>query len=130
MLAVDIVGLVFTICLVGARYPHYVLIAATIHEIGRIMMTLFLHDNIGTVIAAGAFGTTVASNLKSNWHGILITFSGPLANYIVSATIGGIELETTRRLLNPLGPVRHPFAVVNLRLALLSVFVSTWLLFQ
>ena len=130
MLAVDVIGLVFTIFLVGTRYPHYVLIAATIHEFGRIMMTLFLHGNIGTVIAAGAFGTVVASNLKSSWHGMLIAFSGPLANYIVSATVGGIESVATRRLINPWVSVGHPFAVVNLRLALLSIVVSSWLFFQ
>ncbi|MBP2649793.1 MAG: hypothetical protein H6Q74_618 [Firmicutes bacterium] len=130
MLSIDVIGLVFTMVLVGARYPHYVLVAALIHDLGRIMMVLFLHGNVETVVAAGAFGTAVASNIKSNWQALLITFSGPLANYIVSATVGGTEYEKTARLLNPLVSVSHPFAVVNLRLAVVSILVSSWLFWQ
>lgn len=128
MLAVDIIGLIFTICLTGPRYPHYVLCAAVIHDLGRVLMALFLHGQIESVVAAGAFGTTVAGNIKAGMPALLLVFSGSLANYIVSATTGGVEEERSAKLLNPAASVRHPFAVVNLRLALLSFLVNSWLL--
>ncbi|MBP2642136.1 MAG: hypothetical protein H6Q67_23 [Firmicutes bacterium] len=130
MLTVDFIGLLFTLCLTGIRYPHYVLIAVVIHDVGRIMMALFFHGNIELILSAGAFGSAVADNMKSSWQPLLVTFSGPLANYIVSATVGGIEYEKTSHLFNPLMSAKHPFAVVNFRLAVLSAIVSSWTFWQ
>lgn len=129
MLSVDIIGIVITICLVGLRYPHYVFLAAIIHDVGRVLMTLFLHGSIQSIISAGAFGTTMAAGIKSGSPVYLIMFSGAIANYIVSATAGGIEFEKTRHIVNPFLAVKHPFAVVNLRLAILSLLVNLWLIF-
>lgn len=126
MLAIDIIGLLFTGCLIGLRYPHYVLCAAVVHELGRLMMTLFLHGNPESVVAAGAFSTIVASNVKGGTEQLLIAFSGPLANYIMSSTSGGIENERTKTVLNPCAAVKNPFTVVNLRLAIISFLVSIW----
>ncbi|MDR3564107.1 MAG: hypothetical protein P4N59_22080 [Negativicutes bacterium] len=126
MLAVDIVGVVITICLVGLRYPQHVLGAALIHDLGQLLMTLFLRGHIVSVVAAGAFGSTVATGVKSGMASTFLLFSGSIANYIVSATVGGVEYEKTARLLNPLSPVKHPFAVVNFRLAVVSFLVNLW----
>ncbi|SHI34303.1 hypothetical protein [Propionispora hippei] len=124
MVVVDIVGLLFTVVLVGVRYPHYVLAAAMIHEAGRIAMTVFLHQHIELLVAAGAFGKTTINNQETMLAAACIAASGPLANYIVSAVVGGIEYERGGTLLNPLARLKHPFGVVNLRLAVVSFVLS------
>ncbi|SEO36086.1 hypothetical protein [Propionispora vibrioides] len=124
MVVVDIVGLLFTVVLVGVRYPHYVLAAAMIHEVGRIAMTVFLHQHIELLVAAGAFGKTTINNQETMLAAACIAVSGPLANYIVSAVVGGIEYERGGTLLNPLARLKHPFGVVNLRLAVVSFVLS------
>ncbi len=126
MVAIDMIGLILTICLVGVRYPHLVLLAALIHEFGRIVIAIILHGHIESVIAAGAFGSTIVSHQQGSLISALIIFGGPLANYIVSSTAGGIEFERTAALLNSGACLKHPFAVVNLRLALVSVLVNIW----
>lgn len=126
MLAVDMIGLTMTICLIGLRYPHLVLGAAIIHDMGRVLMALFLHGNIETIVAAGAFGTADVSNLNSVLKNALIVLSGPLVNYMVSATVGGVERERTGNLLNPCAVLTSSFAVINLRMAILSFLVNIW----
>jgi hypothetical protein len=126
MLAFDFVGMLVTICLIGLRYPHYVLMASLINGFGQVIMTLFLHGHIESVVAAGAFGSTMVSGIKGGVPAMLIIFAGALSNYIVSASAGGVEYEKTSDVLNPFSPVKHPFAVVNLRLALLSFIVNIW----
>lgn len=124
MLTIDIVGLLLTIIFIGLRYPHYVVFAAVIHELGRIIMVLFLHGNIESVVAAGIFGSTVANNFKEGSMYWLVIFNGPLANYIVSATAGGIEFEKTAHLINPFKKLAYPFAVINLRFAIISLLIN------
>lgn len=126
MLSIDIIGLIFTVALIGVRYPVHALAAALCHDLGRILMILFLHGRIEAVIAAGAFGTAAASDIPGGVQTLLVVFSGPLANYILSAGAGGVELEKPGRLLQSAAALKHPFAVVNLRLALLSVVVNLW----
>ena len=126
MLAIDFIGLAVTVCLVGLRYPHYVVVAALIHDFGRVIMTLFFHGEIESLVAAGAFSTTTVSNLGSDLKLALVIFSGPLANYIVSATVGGVEFERTAALVSPFAVLTHPFAVINLRLAIISCLVNIW----
>ena len=130
MLMIDLVGIIFTICLVGLRYPHYVLCAVVIHDLGRVLMTLFLHGHLETIVAAGAFGATVVTGVKSGVPALLILFGGAIANYAASATAGGIEYERTRHILNPLARIKHPFAVINLRLAMVSLVVTLWQIFS
>ena len=129
MLAIDVIGLLLTTSIVGVRYPHYVLLASFIHELGRIVIALFLHSHIDSVMAAGAFGTTIVSNTKVGTSGLLIIFSGPLANYIVSSTVGGVEYERTANLFNPFAKLKYPFAIINLRLAIISFLVNMHELF-
>lgn len=126
MLTLDMLGLAVTVCLIGLRYPLQVLGASLINSLGPILMTLFLHGHIVTLVAAGAFGSTVASGVRSGAPALLVVFSGPLSNYIVSAAAGGIEYEKTRHILNPLSPAKNPFAVVNLRLAIVTFFINLW----
>lgn len=126
MLGIDLIGILATIFLVGIRYPHYVLLAACVHEFGRIFIAVFLHTHIDYIIAAGAFGTMAVSNYNSSAMGIVLTFSGSLANYIVCCLVGGIAFEPTKNLLNPLVYLKSPLAVINFRLCILSCLILVW----
>lgn len=126
MLGIDLIGLLATICLVGIRYPHYVLLATCVHECGCIFVAVFLHGQIDYIVAAGAFGTMAVSNYNSGIIGILILFSGSVANYIMSSILGGIGFEPTANLINPLAYLKSPFAVVNFRLCILSFLIQMW----
>ena len=126
MLGIDLIGLLATICLVGVRYPHYVLLATCIHELGSIFVAVFLHGQIDYIVAAGAFGTMAVSNYNSSIIGILILFSGSLANYIISSILGGIGFESTANLINPWARLKFPFAVINFRLCIISCLVLIW----
>lgn len=130
MLAVDIIGIAATVFLIGIRYPHYVLVAAFIHELGGILITVFLHGQIDTIVAAGAFGTIEVSNYNASLIGILILFSGSLANYVASSLTGGIVFESTSRLLNPISNLKSPFSVINYRLCILSCVINLWKIFM
>jgi hypothetical protein len=125
MVTVDLIGLAATICLIGIRYPHYVIMAACIHELGSILITLFVHGQINTIVAAGAFSTMTVSN-NIGITGILLIFSGSLSNYIVSVLAGGIAFEPTSHLLSSWATLRFPLAVINFRLCILSFFISIW----
>lgn len=125
MLSVDLIGMLFTVCLVGPRYPLHVLAAAVIQDAGRILVILFFHGRIETVIAAGAFGTAVAGGLKG-YSALVAAFAGPLVSYLVSAGAGGVEWEKTADLISPAARLRYPFAVVNFRLAIIAALVSVW----
>ncbi len=126
MLGIDLIGLLATVLLVGIRYPHYVLLATSIHECGCILVAVFLHGQIDYILAAGAFGTVTMSNYSSGIIGILILFSGSVANYVMSSIFGGIGFEPTTNLLNPLACLKAPFAVVNFRLCILSTLIQVW----
>ena len=126
MLAIDLIGLLATILLVGLRYPHYVLAAICVHEFGRILVVILLHAHIDYIVAAGVFGTMEVSNYHSSALGIVLIFSGALSNYIVSSIGGGIAFESTVNLLNPLVNLKSPFAVINFRLCILSCLIQVW----
>ena len=126
MVAIDLIGLVGTIFLVGLRYPHYVLVAASVHEFGRIFISLFSHSHIDYIVAAGAFGTLAVSNYTSGAINMLLIFSGSLANYIVCSIAGGIAYEPTAHLLNPLSNLKYPFAVINFRLSIIACLIQIW----
>jgi hypothetical protein len=126
MLTVDFAGLLLTIGIIGLRYPHYVLGAALIHDLGRLLMALLFQGRIETIIAAGAFGTAAVSGVKAAGGAFLIALGGPLANYLVGANLGGAAWEKTSCLLHPGAALKRPFAVINLRLALLSALVTIW----
>jgi hypothetical protein len=89
-----------------------------------VFVTVFLHGQIGYIVAAGAFGTIAVTNHNSSVIGIIILFSGALANYIASSILGGIAFESTTNLLNPLARLKYPFAVVNFRLCILSCLIQ------
>lgn len=126
MLTVDYIGLLITVCLVGLRYPHYVVGAAVIHELGRILAAVFLQGRIDTIIAAGAFGAAAVSGIKAGVPSVAVAFGGPLANYLIGVNCGGAGGEKNAQLLNPGAALKRPFAVINLRLALLSSFFTIW----
>ena len=126
MLGIDLIGLLATIFLVGLRYPHYVLIATCVHEIGIIVVAVLLHSHIDYIVAAGAFGTMSVSHYNPGSIGNLLIFSGPLANYIACSIVGGISFEPTKNLFNPLVKLKSPLAVINFRLCFVSCLVLIW----
>lgn len=128
MLTIDIIGLSLSIFLIGLRYPHYVIAAALFHDIGMILMVLFFNGQVETVVTAGAFSSIAVTKLDAI-RSVVIAFSGPLVNYTFSALIGGTEFEKTANIFNPFARLRHPFAIINLRLAFLSFVVTLWQLY-
>lgn len=119
MVSIDLIGLAVTLGIIGLRYPLYALAAAAIHEFGRLAMTVFLSGQVEAVVAAGAFSTTTVSDTDLI-TAALIAFGGPLANFIIGATSGGLLSERTEHVIDPRSTLRNPFAVVNFRLALFS----------
>ncbi|EGO63652.1 hypothetical protein [Acetonema longum] len=129
MLTIDFIALLLTACLVGFRYPLYVCFAVIIHELGRLIVTVFFHGQIEAMVVAGVFSTSVVNNMTHGLKGLLIALSGPLANYLASGIAGGSEWEKTADLVNPVSSLKYPFAVIHLRFAVLSLAVSLWSFF-
>lgn len=130
MLTIDLIGLLLTIFVVSLRYPHYVLLATGIHELGQIFMIIAAHGQLDSIITAGVFGTMTLRPYDSSIVGGLLLFSGSLINYGVSYIAGGIVFEPTRCLLNPLAKLKLPFSVVNFRLCILSCLIQIWKMFS
>lgn len=127
MITVDFIGLIVTACLVGMRYPGYILLAIMTHEAGRILLALFFQGQIDNIIVSGVFSATA---VHLPWSKLtLVTFGGPLANYVLSTMIGGVEWEKTKDLVNPFAVLRHPIAVINLRFAVASSLICVARLF-
>lgn len=125
MLAIDLIGVLLTIAVVGIRYPHYVVVAGLINELGILLMAFITNGNIKFILAAGAFSMTTVA--QDDWHyNVLLLLSGPLANYIFCAVVGDIHQETASNLINPGVRLDNPFAVVNLRFAVLSILSNLW----
>ncbi|MPN01090.1 hypothetical protein SDC9_148293 [bioreactor metagenome] len=108
-----------TISVISFRYPFYGFAAIFVHEFGRLTMTLLLHTQIQSVTTAGAFSTTIVDH-SSVLAIMLIAFAGPLANFIVCSTSGGISFERTPHIIDPRSKLHNPFAIINLRLAVFS----------
>jgi hypothetical protein len=128
MLTIDIIGVVVTICFIGIRYPHYAILAIMVHDFARVSMAVFLNGHIDTVVAAGAFSAISVTSLDELKRAV-IAFAGPLASYAVSAMAGGSEFERTSHIFKPTVHLQHPLSVINLRLALVSIVVTTWYLY-
>lgn len=129
MISIDFVGVVFTVVVIAFQYPAYGLIAIVIHELGRIAMALILQGHINSIVAAGAFGAASVSGVDYIIS-ILIALGGPLANYIISSTSGGLELEQRTQFINPQAELKSPFSVINLRLAVISTLFNAWFFMQ
>lgn len=125
MFSVDLVGILLTIPLVGLRYPHYVLFAAFIHDISRMLLTVLFNGNIDTVVAAGTFGSISIANPKGMIT-LLILFIGPAANFALSILYGGMAYERTKDIINPFVKPKNPLSVINFRFALISTLVTIW----
>ncbi|MDD4601828.1 hypothetical protein SDC9_05854 [bioreactor metagenome] len=124
MLTIDFIGLFVTILAIGIRYPHYVVIAVFVHEIGRLLMSFMVNGQLNIISATGAFGTSGIN--EYDWASVLILLSGPLANYIFCAVTGGVYQEKVANIAIPSAKLMNPFAVINLRLAVVSIIVSLW----
>lgn len=124
MITVDLIGILITSCMVGIRYPGYLLLAILAHETGRVILAVFFQGQIDSIMVAGVFSATSVSHLSSGMKTLFISLGGPIANYVVCSTVGGVEWEKTSHLINPFSVLRHPIAVINLRFAVVSFFIS------
>ena len=61
-----------------------------------------------------------------NFLKTLMALSGPLANYIFGAAAGGIYQEQPGYLIRTGARLNNPFAIINLRLAILSGLAGLW----
>ncbi|QDR80771.1 hypothetical protein [Sporomusa termitida] len=129
MLAIDMIGLVISIIIVGVRYPHYALAAAVINTTGQILMAVLLAANIEKIVTAGAFSSASMTNL-SELQSLLFACSGPLANFLVSKAAGGIQFVSNAQLIKPTAVLKQPLAVTNLRFAVISLVLSLISLFK
>ena len=129
MMAVDMVGLIISIIMVGIRYPHYALAAAAINTCGQILMAILLAANIEKIVTAGAFSSASITNLMELQR-LLFVFSGPVANFLVSKAAGGIQFVSNAQLINPSAVLKQPLAVTNLRFAVISLVLSIISLFK
>lgn len=126
MLALDIIGLMITILLVGPRYVHYVLIAASMGEFGRIIVSLYVNAQLDAVVAGGIFSAMDIHGVNGKLPILLIYFAGSLVNYFVGMACGGLEKEKLACLFNPFAVVQNPFSIMNIRLAVLSAAYNSW----
>lgn len=126
MLALDIIGLMITILLIGIRYTPYVLAAVVIGETGGILASLYLNAQLDTVVAGGIFSRIAFQGVNARLPVFFIYFGGPLINYFVGMACGGLEKEKLAGLINPFASLKHPFAVMNIRLAILSAAYNGW----
>jgi hypothetical protein len=115
-----------TFILVGLRYTPYVLLAAAIGEVGRISASLYVNAQLDGVVAGGIFSRIAFQGVNAKLPVFFIYFGGPLVNYFVGMACGGLEKEKITGLVNPFASLRHPFAVMNIRLALLSAAYNAW----
>lgn len=123
MIVIDAIGLFVTICFIGLRYPHYVLIACLINQFGQIVATLFLHLHIEGILASGVF-TNMQVTGATGALIFLLALSGTFLNYAVGAAVTGFEFEPTAHLIKPFARLRSPFAVINLRFAVVMLCVQ------
>ncbi|KYZ77488.1 hypothetical protein AXX12_05110 [Anaerosporomusa subterranea] len=124
MITVDFIGILLTSCLVGIRYPGYLILAIIAHEAGRVILALFFQGHIDSIVVSGVFSATSVTHLSSGVKASLVALGGPLANYVVSSTVGGVEWEKTSNLVNPFSTLRHPLSVINLRFGAVSFLIS------
>ncbi|BBB92949.1 MAG TPA: hypothetical protein PKA28_02060 [Methylomusa anaerophila] len=130
MLTVDFIGLLLTVGLIGPRYPHCVLFAATINLISQIAVALFLQGDIHSIVAAGAFGGMEVSHV-TGFKNAVLAISPLLANYIAGKAAGGMEFESTSNIINPFAMLKHPIAVINIRFCIASsLFTLLGILFS
>ncbi len=123
MFVIDAIGVLVTICFVGLRYPHYVLAACLINQLGQIVATLFLHLHIEGILASGVF-TNIEVTGATTTLIFMLAVSGAFLNYAAGAAVSGFEFEPTAHLIKPFAKLRSPFAVINLRFAVLMLCVQ------
>ncbi|HWR54949.1 MAG TPA: hypothetical protein VN462_00455 [Negativicutes bacterium] len=126
MLTLDVIGLIISVFLIGLRYAHYACIAVVIGALGSIMMSLFVNAQVDTVVAAGVFSRMNIQGVNAGLPLFMIYFGGPLVNYFIGMACGGPEKGKLARIVNPFAKVRYPFAVTNIRLAILSMLYNGW----
>lgn len=123
MFVIDAIGVLVTICVVGIRYPHYVLVACFINQLGQMVAALFLHLHIEGVLASGVFTNMQVTGATATLI-LWLALSGAFLNYAAGAAVTGFEFEPTAHLIRPFARLRSPFAVINLRFAVVMLCVQ------
>jgi uncharacterized protein YggT (Ycf19 family) len=123
MFVIDAIGVIVTICFIGIRYPHYVLAACLINQLGQVVATLFLQLHIEGMLASGVFTNMQVSGATATVI-LLLALSGAFLNYAAGVAVTGFEFEPTAHLIKPFARLRSPFAVINLRFAVVMFCVQ------
>lgn len=125
---VDLIGIFISICLLGIRYPHYVILAALVNFFGFCFGAFLLPEGLDSIITSGVFSVAEAPNIKFAEKAVLI-LSPPFCNYIASKMLDWTEVKRIKTFLNPLAILNNPFSVINLRFAAVSFLYNFSLLF-
>lgn len=122
MLAVDMIGIIATVFLIGLRYPLQACAAVFVHEFGKFFLLLSVCGQVSALTAGGIFAVTPAN--MHGWEEAVYAWGGSLANYSVACLAGGIAYEKTGDLLKPWTKLRCPTGTIQLRLALFSLLYA------
>ena len=123
MLTIDLAGIALTWWIGAPRYPHWVVLAAMLQELGRVLVVAAWG---GTVVAvnAGAWNGSVAAlgsqaSLMAAWGGPLLV--GLLGWASCTHKITWQELGSIWK------PSPQPFSVVCMRVALGNALWLVWI---
>lgn len=124
---VDLVGLLVSICLLGIRYPHYVILAALINFFGFCLGAFLLPDGLETIIVSGIFST---AEKETAFTTKTVLFAVALfANYAAARLSGLPALKNAASFCSPFAVLDNPFSVINLRFAAAFLLYNLILLF-
>jgi hypothetical protein len=123
MFVIDAIGVIVTICFIGIRYPHYVLAACLINQLGQVVAALFLQLHIEGLFASGVFTNTQVTGATATLV-LWLAVCGAFLNYAAGSAVAGFEFEPTAHLIKPFARLRSPFAVINLRFAVVMICVQ------
>ncbi|MDU2066461.1 MAG: hypothetical protein E6713_16720 [Sporomusaceae bacterium] len=117
MYVIDVIGFIVSIGVIGLRYPHYVILASLINQVGQIIASLFCHLGIQGVFAAGLFSQIDVNGPLPKL--LFVAASGIFSNYAAGKVVRGFEFEPSAHLWQSFAKLRFPFAVINMRFAFL-----------
>lgn len=123
MYVIDAIGFIVSIGLIGLRYPHQVILACLINQLGQIITALLFHLPIAGILASGVF-TQVQVDGTGQVAVLFFSLGGIFLNYAASTLATGYEYEPSSHLLHPFAALKYPFAVINFRFALIMLGVQ------
>ncbi|MDL2281107.1 hypothetical protein LJC10_04540 [Selenomonadales bacterium OttesenSCG-928-I06] len=126
---IDLVILIITICLLGIRYPHYVLIAAFINLFGYLLAAIIFSTKVNLIVFGGIFNSFSFSNLSFiETAGLFL--SGPFLNFLIASVLNDKPEKTQQSLafVIPYATLRNPLKTINMRFAFVTFLYNIGLL--